>query len=250
MRLIHGEALSVLKTLPDASVDAVITDPPYLVKRAVELRGKGVAPRRQKSTTIGDQGWTYSKEWVSEAARVCHKHVVAFAGYLDLPDLLIDRGQGELRGVFVWQKSNAALPAWNVPHYDTEFFVWWGRGANPPGIRDFDSMVLRCPSPPAGCFADERIIGEGGAALHPSQKPLAIMRKIVRAFTAPGETGLDPFMGTGTTGVACVRDGREFVGVEINPNYFAAARKRIAEAEGCRDGVGVGELFAWAEGRA
>src|SRR5687768_13911062 len=87
-------------------VDLVLTDPPYVVKDKVELRGTGVAPRKQISTTIGDQGWTYTKEWLGLAVA---KHIVAFCGYLDLADILQPRGQGNLRGVFAWKKSNAPL---------------------------------------------------------------------------------------------------------------------------------------------
>lgn len=103
-------------------------------------------------------------------------------------------------------------------------------------------MVFRSPFPPAGCFADERVLGEGGKSAHPSQKPLSIMREIVRGFTAVGDVVLDPFFGTGTTGVACVREGRDFIGIEINADYFAIAQRRIREAEQHRDGT-AGELF-------
>ena len=66
---------------------------------------------------------------------------------------------------------------------------------------------------------------------HPSQKPIQLMRMLVEKFTNPGDTILDPFMGSGTTGVACVQTGRNFIGIEIEPKYFEIAEKRIAEAQ-------------------
>ncbi len=66
---------------------------------------------------------------------------------------------------------------------------------------------------------------------HPTQKPLAVMLWVIENYTKPGDTILDPFMGSGTTGVACVQLGRNFIGIEIDARYFAIAQKRIADAE-------------------
>lgn len=230
-RVILGDCLEVLPTLDAGAATIVATDPPYRVKDKVRINGTGVAPVRQESTTIGDQGWTLSKEWLTEAARICSGHIIAFGNYLDLPELLQDWGQGELRGIFTWRKSNAALPAWNVPRYDTEFAVWFGRGKNPANIKQLTSMVLDCPFPPAGCFAGERIVDETGKAVHPAQKPLKVMKHLLKAFTEPGDTALDPFMGTGTTLVAALECGCNVIGIEKDPDYFAIARRRIIEAQ-------------------
>ena len=67
--------------------------------------------------------------------------------------------------------------------------------------------------------------------VHPTQKPIELMSKIIQDFTKEGDTILDPFMGSGTTGVACVQTGRNFIGIEIDPTYFAIAERRIKEAQ-------------------
>ena len=67
--------------------------------------------------------------------------------------------------------------------------------------------------------------------VHPTQKPIELMVKIIEDFTHKGDTILDPFMGSGTTGVACVQTGRNFVGIEIDPTYYAIAEKRIKDAQ-------------------
>lgn len=221
-----GDCRAVLPTLGPA--DLVLTDPPYVVKGKVELRSCGVAPRKQQSTTIGDQGWTYSKEWLTSAARVCQKHIVAFGGYLDLAELLQDWGQGDLRGVFTWRKPNAPLPAWNVPRYDTEFAVWFGRGNNPKGMQAIRSMVFDLPFPNAGCVSNgERLCDSTGKALHPAQKPIQLMLKLVKVFSEEGETILDPFAGSGTTLRAAKDAGRKSIGVEVEEAYCELIARRL-----------------------
>jgi len=72
-------------------------------------------------------------------------------------------------------------------------------------------------------------VGQG--SLHPTQKPIPVMEWCILHLTNEGDTILDPFMGSGTTGVACVKLNRNFIGIEINPDYFAIAQKRIADAQ-------------------
>ena len=67
--------------------------------------------------------------------------------------------------------------------------------------------------------------------VHPAEKPIGLMKQILENYTNEGDTILDPFMGSGTTGVACVQTGRNFIGIEIDPEYFAIAEKRIKEAQ-------------------
>ena len=66
---------------------------------------------------------------------------------------------------------------------------------------------------------------------HPTEKPVELMKWLIETYTREGDTILDPFMGSGTTGVACVQTGRNFIGIEIDPTYFAIAEKRIKEAQ-------------------
>lgn len=70
-----------------------------------------------------------------------------------------------------------------------------------------------------------------GRRVHPTQKPIKLMERIIIDFTEPGATVLDPFMGSGTTGVACAKTGRNFIGIEIDPHYFEIAKRRIETAQ-------------------
>jgi len=76
-----------------------------------------------------------------------------------------------------------------------------------------------------------KTVNENNGIEHPSPKPIELYKWILEVVTNPGDLILDPFMGSGTTGVACVQTGRRFIGIEIDPKYYAIAEKRIAEAQ-------------------
>jgi len=227
-----GDCLDVLRTLPAGCVDAVVTDPPYLTKDArVPIVGAGVARRIIDSESVG-LPWGYSLSWVDAAARLNPAHWIVFAHFKMLASLLPTLEKyAEIACVFVWRKSNAPRMTRPVPRLDSEFIVWAKSGKATNGrMSDFNSMVLDIPMPQAGCFASERITQAGnGQAAHPTQKPLRVIAPFIHRI--PCATVLDPFMGSGTTGVACVRTGRKFIGIEIDPTYFAIAERRIREAQ-------------------
>jgi site-specific DNA-methyltransferase (adenine-specific) len=108
------------------------------------------------------------------------------------------------------------LNAQYAPCHDVAWFATKGKFSFPNGRPKSVYRIDRLPA---------------NELLHPTQKPLALMQVIVNDLTRPGDTIFDPFMGSGTTGVACVKTGRNFIGCEIDPGYFAIAEKRIAEAQ-------------------
>ncbi len=228
--LYNADCLNVAPTL--AGVDAVITDPPYLTADSqVKLGGKGVTPVRVESHAVG-MPWGYSLDWVDVVAQLNPKQWVIYCNSYMLGGLITKlEAYTKFGTVFVWRKSNAPVPTRNVPRFDCEFIVWVKQhGATNVRARHFDSQVIDVPMPQAGCFAVERITVNGGRAAHPTQKPLKVVSPFVRNLTEPGWTILDPFAGTGTTGVAALLEGRRFIGIEIDEGYCAIARKRIEDA--------------------
>ena len=105
-----------------------------------------------------------------------------------------------------------------------------GMTFSPIGFGNWIAAVIAGDRPRLGQTFFEFII-KGEMPKHPSPKPIDYMRKLITRLTDDGDTILDPFMGSGTTGVACVQTGRNFIGIEIDPGYFAVAQKRIAEAQ-------------------
>ena len=227
-----GDCLDVMRGMDDGSVDAVIADPPYLTGDArVPIRGRGVVARRTESESVGIP-WGYSVEWMHEAARLMPKHWIVFCHYLMLGDVCsILARYAKVSAVFTWLKRNAPRMTRPVPRLDTEFIVWArANGARCGRMGEFTSTVIDVPMLQAGCFATERILKpDSGEAAHPCQKPLAVVQPFVDRL--PIKSVLDPHMGTGTTGVACVRAGRRFIGVDNDPVSYAIAERRIAEAQ-------------------
>lgn len=223
-----------LEILPELSgIDAVVTDPPYLTDDTQVILSKagsksGVAKATVDSRAIGNP-WGYSLDWMDFIPPV--QHWVVYANYRMLGGLCTRIEEfGKLSTVFTWMKTNAPRMTRPVPRLDCEFIIWARtKSATCERMGEFDSMVLDVPMLQAGCFATERILKtESGAAVHPCQKPLAVVRPFIDRLNA--RTVLDPFMGTGTTGVACIEHGRNFIGIEKDPTYFAIAVKRIEAA--------------------
>lgn len=214
-----GDCREILPGLP--KVDCVVTDPPYLNGDSkVPIRGGGVAPRYQETESVG-MPWGFSLDWIDLCGDP--KHWVVFANYRMLGTLCTRLPPST---VFVWRKNNAPRMTRPVPRLDCEFIVWTrSPKANCEKMGDFQSMVIDVPMLQAGCMAVEREVDETGRALHPCQKPVEVC-SLFTARLGPG-TYLDPFMGSGTTGVACARLQRNFIGIEIDENYFTIACRRI-----------------------
>jgi site-specific DNA-methyltransferase (adenine-specific) len=235
-KLYTGDALTVLRDLPDASVDAVIADPPYSSggtttadRTGQTARGKYVSSNAQHALADfeGDQrdqrSYAYwSTLWLTEALRLAKPRGLAlvFTDWRQLPvtsDALQAAGW-VWRGLVVWHKPGAR------PHKGrfangAEYLVWGSRGhlgAQP------DAPCLPGVYSVASPRGDERV--------HITQKPLLLLRQLI-GITTPGAVVLDPFAGSGTTGVAAVLEGRRFIGIEKSVEIAGVARNRIAEAE-------------------
>lgn len=235
IRLYCGDSLDILRSMEDDSIDAVVTDPPY--SSGGQFRGDRMADTRSKYQSTDAQkehanfsgdnrdqrSWImWSSLWMLQAQRISKTGAIvcAFTDWRQLPATTdaLQSGGWVWRGIVPWDKV-VARPMPNRFRAQAEYLVW---GTNGP--RDFDTKdaryhdgVFRVTTTPT---ADRQ---------HSTQKPVELMDKIV-AVAAPGEVVLDPFMGSGSTGVSCVRMGRAFVGCEREPHYFDIAVKRIEKA--------------------
>ena len=229
VKIHKADALAVLQTLPDASVDAVITDPPYSSGGA--FRGDKVAPTAQKyggealADFTGDNRdqrsfLTWMNLWLHDAHRVLRPggYCVLFTDWRQLPTMTdaLQVGGFVWRGVVPWAKPGAR-PMFKQRGYlnQCEYVVWGTAG--PAAVGETEPLAGWYAAPPPR----ERD--------HQTQKPLEVMRALVR-ICPEGGTVLDPFMGSGTTGIAAVLEGRKFVGVELSGHYFDVAYERIQTA--------------------
>lgn len=232
MRIINGEALAVLQTLDTASVDAVITDPPY--SSGGMFRGdrmQNTTAKYVQTGTIVDrpqfQGDNRDQRsyaywcalWLAECLRVTKPGgvCVLFTDWRQLPTTTdaIQAGGWIWRGVIAWDKTETARPR-NGFSAQCEYGVWGTAGPQRDDYTVYLPGVLRTPAP------------RGENRKHATQKPVELMRRLCE-LAPPGGTVLDPFMGTGTTLRAAKDVGREAIGIELNPDWCAYAEERLGQ---------------------
>jgi site-specific DNA-methyltransferase (adenine-specific) len=197
MDLRLGDCIEYMKSMPDKSVDSIITDPPYL-SEFIPLYGK-VAEQAKR---ILKRGGSF----------------LAITPHFAIPRITADVGQHlKYRWAFsMWQAGGAHPRMAMGIEVMWKPVLWWVNEAYPTGrgfIRDgFENTQ------------NKKKFHEWEQSLTWAEHCLKVTRK--------GDTVLDPFMGSGTTGVACVQTNRNFIGIEIDPKHFAVAQNRIAEAQG------------------
>ena len=207
--LYQGDCLEVLPTL--AGVDAVVTDPPYGISLATNYR------ERQRT-----------------ALALCNNfRPIAGDNRPFDPSPFLGFRTVVLFGANYYAQRLPSSGAWLV----------WDKVDGLPSERDLgfndnsDCELIWTNVGNAARIIRHRWMGAMKASeqaenrVHPTQKPVELMRQIIRHYTCPGDTVLDPFMGSGTTGVACVMEGRNFIGIELDPHYYAIAERRIANAQ-------------------
>ncbi len=226
----NGDCLDVLRSMPDASVDAVVTDPPYSVSKVGSVhRGNG---NRNLDFFPCDADWAKMTgvvgAAVAEMIRVAKPSASMYLwiGHRQMGTVVSAlESSGYSTRFLVWaKKCPAPPPPWSGWPSGAELCVYAYRKGRQWNIAPKDmprSNVI---------VADSFRHGQPGKVGHPTQKPLSVIEPLLRASTSEGDTILDPFCGSGTTGVACVMTGRNFVGIELDPTYCEIARRRIADA--------------------
>ena len=239
VQLLQGDCLELMKDIPDGSVDMVLADPPYssgglfVGDRKASTRTKycdcnylGAARFQSFSGDNMDQR-SYT-EFMRMVLAKCRQNAkpggmcAVFVDWRNLPAMTdaLQIGGWIWRGIVVWNKGNSR----NTPgrfRNDCEFIVW-GSNGDLPLNRKAGSTNL--PN-------DYKILPVHTTKKHhQTEKPVELLEKLL-AICEPSGVVLDPFMGSGSTGVAAVNTGRSFIGMELDPGYFETACKRISEAE-------------------
>ena len=243
-QVMRGEAVSMLRMLPTASVDCVFADPPYNLQLSGQLR------RPDDSVVDGvDEEWdrfddfaaydTFTRDWLGECRRVLRKDgtlwvIGTYHNIYRIGSILQDLGYWILNDV-VWRKSNP-MPNFRGRRFTNahETLIWAARGRysryrfNYQSMKALnDDLQMRSDWLLPLCTGAERLKNAHGLKLHPTQKPEALLHRVLLASTNPGEVVLDPFLGTGTTAAVARRLQRHFVGIERHPAYVEAALERI-----------------------
>jgi len=245
-QVLRGDCLEVLRGLPDASVDMVFADPPY----NLQLGGDLLRPDNSRVDAVDDD-WdkfsdfaaydAFTRAWMTECRRVLKPEgtiwvIGSYHNVFRLGTAIQDLGFWVLNDV-VWRKSNP-MPNFKGTRFTNahETLIWAARSRdqkrytfNYDALKAFNEDVqMRSDWTLALCTGEERIKGEDGKKAHPTQKPEALLHRVLLAASKPGDVVLDPFFGTGTTGAAAKRLGRRWIGVERDETYARVAEDRIA----------------------
>jgi modification methylase len=244
--VIHrGDCIEVLRTLPDASVDMVFADPPY----NLQLGGDLLRPDNSKVDAVDDD-WdkfdsfaeydAFTRAWLKECRRVLKPEgsiwvIGSYHNVFRLGTAIQDLGFWVLNDI-IWRKSNP-MPNFKGTRFTNahETLIWAARSReqkrytfNYDALKAFnEDTQMRSDWTLALCTGEERIKDADGKKAHPTQKPEALLHRVLLSATRPGDVILDPFFGTGTTGAAAKRLGRHFIGIERDETYARVAEKRI-----------------------
>ena len=210
--LYHGDCLDILPTLPAQSVDAIIADPPYNAVNRV-TGGLRKIDKGTADTAIIDIG-----NLAAEFARVAGGSIYVWCSDNQYSSwVLAFKSLGLTTRIGAWWKTNPS--PMNGEH------LWLSALELCVFARKSNASFYRHCAHPVWKGAGERVNG------HPTPKPIWLMREQITASCPPGGVILDPFMGSGTTGVACAMEGRHFIGVELDAGYFDIAKRRIESVQ-------------------
>ncbi len=242
-QVLLGDCIPMMEMLPPASVHCVFADPPYNLQLRGELR------RPDDSVVDGvDEEWdrftdfaaydAFTREWLSECRRVLRKDgtiwvIGAYHNIFRIGAILQDLGFWILNDVIGAVEPDAELPRPAVHQCARDADLGGPRAGQPVSLQlPGDEIAQRRPQMRSDwtlplCTGPERLRNQHGLKLHPTQKPEALLHRILLASTSPGDIVLDPFLGTGTTAAVAKRLHRHFIGIERHPAYVEAAWGRI-----------------------
>lgn len=248
-KILIGECIARMNSLPAESIDCIFADPPYNLQLSGELRRPNdsvvdaVDDDWDKFDSFSDYD-AFSKAWLQAAQRLLKPNgtiwvIGSYHNIFRLGAQLQDLGFWMLNDV-VWRKTNP-MPNFRGKRFTNahETLIWCSKDQSARGYTfNYDAMKalnddlqMRSDWLIPICSGNERLRGEDGAKAHPTQKPEALLHRVIIASTKPGDVILDPFFGSGTTGAVAKRLGRHYIGIEREQRYARAAERRIATVQ-------------------
>jgi modification methylase len=242
--ILEGDCVTEMARLPDKSVDMIFADPPY----NLQLGGDLFRPEGSRVDAVDDE-WdkfeslstydNFTRDWLIEARRILKDNgtiwvIGSYHNIYRVGSLLQDEGFWILNDI-VWRKTNP-MPNFRGTRFTNahETLLWCAKDGKARYTFNYrvmkalnDDLQMRSDWLLPICAGAERLKGEDGSKAHPTQKPEALLYRILLACTKPGDVVLDPFFGTGTTGAVARRLGRRWIGIERESTYVKVARERI-----------------------
>ena len=235
--LYNEDCIVAMKRLANDTIDLILTDPPYNL--GIFMKDRATNLKKMRDNFFGAAGWDdlSIEDWeksmddfFEEAARLLKKGgaMVVFMSIIKVETLIRIAEHHKLyyKTTGIWHKTNPMPRNMNL-HFvnSTEAWVYFTYGKR-TGTFNNDGKVLHDHIETGVAANGERKCGK-----HPTQKPVALMEFFVQVLSVEGDMILDPFMGSGSTGVAAKKNKRNFTGVELNESYFQMATRRIHEVK-------------------
>jgi modification methylase len=243
--ILQGDCIAEMARLPDKSVDMIFADPPY----NLQLGGDLFRPEGGRVDAV-DNDWDkfdslavyddFTRDWLHEARRILKDDgtIWVIGSYHNIYRVgaLLQDAEFWILNDIVWRKANP-MPNFRGTRFTNahETLIWCAKEEKARYTFNYramkalnDDLQMRSDWVLPICSGGERVKDAAGDKAHPTQKPEALLYRILLACTKPGDVVLDPFFGTGTTGAVARRLGRKWIGIEREPAYVKVARERIA----------------------
>jgi modification methylase len=245
-RILSGDCIAEMRSLPEASVDLIFADPPY----NLQLRGDLHRPDNSRVDAVDDE-WdrfgsfaaydAFTRDWLAAARRLLKPNgaiwvIGSYHNVFRLGAELQNQGFWILNDV-IWRKSNP-MPNFRGKRLTNahETLIWASKTEGSKYTFNYEALKalnegvqMRSDWVLPLCTGHERLKDENGDKAHPTQKPEALLHRVLVGCTNPGDVVLDPFFGTGTTGAVAKMLGRDWIGIEREPAYRRAAEARLAK---------------------
>lgn len=220
IQLYKGDCLEIMKDIPDGSIDLVVIDPPYKCisggnKKGLSYKHKGAITEKNDGK-IFDYNDINIKDYMQEIYRVLKENTQCYVmtNVLNIEEMMLEaKNTGfKLHNLLVWEKQNCTPNRWYMKNCEYTLFLRKGK-AKP--INNMGSKTVH------------QFFNPQGNKLHPTEKPVDLMELYITNSSNENDTILDCFMGSGSTGEACLKTNRNFIGIEQDDKYFEIAYNRI-----------------------
>ena len=223
--LFNDDVLNILPQIEDESIDLVVTDPPY--KMTARGNHGNTGGMLAKKITMNGNVFNHNdisiKEYASELYRILKdgSHCYIMTNHINLIEMLntmTDVGFHFIKSL-IWDKGNKIMGRFYMSQYEYILFFRKGKGV----------QINNCGTSDILSFPNKKLKGEDGSNLHDTEKPVELMKVLIENSSKPNDIVLEPFMGIGSTVIACQELNRRYIGVELDNKYFEITKKRLEQ---------------------
>lgn len=226
INLQQGDCLELMKQIPDGGVDLVVTDPPYKVTNRGNSGTMGgmMADKKTMKGKVFDFNSIDISDYINELYRVLkpNSHCYIFSNQKNIyhfMDVINNHSKFKWFKNLIWLKDNKIANQYYMTQFEYILFLRKGKA----------KRINHCGTSEVLPFKNKKMKDSSGKVVHPTEKPVQLIKALIENSTKENEIVLDPFAGIGSTPLACLESNRNFIGYELDPKYFKIAQQRIKE---------------------